>query len=88
MTKIVLADGSEEEVSPGEARARVAAGEATYYVTASMASAQSMSSQRYKTRQLVAEKPKKKRKRRTKAEIEADEAAAAEAKECSADESA
>jgi hypothetical protein len=87
VTKIVLTDGSEENVSPGEARAKVAAGEATYYVTTALASAQSMSSQ-YKTRQMTAEPPKKKRKRRTKAEIEADEAAAAEATECPADESA
>jgi len=69
MAKIILNDGTEEFLSPGEARKKVVAGEATFaqYVPT------------YSTRQMVAEPVKKKRKRRTKAEIEADEAAAAEA---------
>lgn len=68
MAKIILNDGTEEFLSPGAARAKVAAGEATM--------AQEIPT--YSTRQMVAEPIKKKRKRRTKAEIEADEAAAAE----------
>lgn len=71
MAKIILNDGTEEFVTPGAARKKVAAGEAKFaqYVPT------------YSTRQVVAEKPaekeeKPKRKRRTKAEIEADEAAA------------
>ena len=70
MTRIVLNDGTEEYCSPGEARKKVAAGEAKLdqFVPT------------YSTRQMVAETPKAdkkvKRKRRTKAEIEADKAAA------------
>lgn len=66
MAKIILNDGTEEYLSPGEARKKVAAGEAVF--------AQAVPT--YSTRQMVAEtvQPKVKRKRRTKAEIEADEA--------------
>lgn len=71
MTRIILNDGTEEYCSPGEARAKVAAGEAKFdqFVPT------------YTTRQMVAETPKAdkvkaKRKRRTKAEIEAEKAAA------------
>ena len=67
MTKIVLTDGTEEFLSPGAAREKVAAGEATYPGV-------------YKTRQMVADVEQRgKRKRRTKAEIEADKASADEA---------
>jgi hypothetical protein len=68
MAKVILKDGTEEYLKPGEARAKVAAGEATFVQAVPT----------YTTRELVAEKPKakKKRKRRTKAEIEADKAAA------------
>ncbi len=65
MAKIILNDGTEEYLSPGEARAKVAAGEATFAQLIPM----------YTTRQMVAEPIKTKRKRRTKAEIEADKAA-------------
>jgi hypothetical protein len=74
MAKIILNDGSEEFLSPGAARAKVAAGEAVF--------AQPVPT--YSTRQVVAEKPKAekpkekakpKRKRRTKAQIEAEAAA-------------
>jgi len=71
MAKIILNDGTEEFLSPGAARAKVAAGEAVF--------AQAVPN--YSTRQMVAAKPevkKVKRKRRTKAEIEADKAAADE----------
>ena len=65
MAKIILDDGSEEFVSPGDARKRVAAGEATF----------PKFSATYQTRELKAEETHKpKRKRRTKAEIAADEA--------------
>lgn len=75
MAKIILNDGTEEYLSPGAARAKVAAGEAVFdqFVPT------------YTTRQMTAEAPpaKKKRKRRTKAEMEA---AKAEAEaECSED---
>jgi hypothetical protein len=67
MAKIICTDGTEEYLSPGEARAKVARGEAVF--------AQGVPT--YSTRHMVAAKPEvKKRKRRTKAEIEADEAAA------------
>ena len=66
MAKIVLNDGTEEWLSPGEARLKVAAGEAVYDQVIPT----------YSTRQMVAEPVKKpKRKRRTKAEMEADKAA-------------
>ena len=68
MTKIVLNDGTEEFLSPGDAHKKRAAGEAVF--------AQGVPT--YSTRRMVAEAPKAdkpKRKRRTKAEIEADEAA-------------
>lgn len=78
MTKIVLKDGTEEYLSPGAARAKVAAGEATFdqFVPT------------YSTRQVVAEVPAKaKRKRRSKAEIEADKRREEETStECDADE--
>ena len=66
MAKIILTDGTEEYLSPGDAYKKVAAGEAVF--------AQAVPT--YSTRQMVAEtvQPKVKRKRRTKAEIEADEA--------------
>lgn len=66
MAKIILTDGTEEYLSPGAARAKVSAGEATFAQPIPM----------YTTRQMTAEVPEKKvkRKRRTKAEIEADEA--------------
>ena len=72
MTKIILTDGSQEFLSPGAARAKVATGEAKFPTQDAM----------YSTRQMVAEKPrelkpeedKPKRKRRTKAEMEADQA--------------
>ena len=68
MAKIICNDGTEEYLSPGAARAKVAAGEAKFaqYVPT------------YSTRQMVAATPEKKvkRKRRTKAEIEADNDAA------------
>jgi hypothetical protein len=71
MTKIVCNDGTEEYLSPGAARAKVTAGEASY---------PKEQSNMYSTRQMVADKPKEevktKRKRRSKAEMEADEAAA------------
>jgi hypothetical protein len=69
MTKIVCNDGTEEYLSPGAAREKVAAGEASY---------PKGQSNMYSTRQMVADKPKevKKRKRRSKAEMEADAAAA------------
>jgi hypothetical protein len=66
MTKIICTDGTEEYLSPGAARAKVSAGEATF--------AQHVPT--YSTRQMVAAPVEvKKRKRRTKAEMEADEAA-------------
>jgi len=63
MAKIILNDGTEEYLSPGAARAKVAAGEAKFAQAVPM----------YSTRQMVAENAavKTKRKRRTKAEIEA-----------------
>ena len=69
MAKIILTDGTEEYLSPGEARKKVAAGEATFaqYVPT------------YSTRQMIAEPVKTKRKRRTKAEMEAAEACSDEA---------
>lgn len=66
MAKIILKDGTEEYVAPGVARAKVAAGEASYAPVGLQ----------YPTRMMkaeVAEPVKPKRKRRTKAEIEADE---------------
>jgi hypothetical protein len=68
MAKIICTDGTEEYLSPGDARAKVARGEAVF--------AQGVPT--YSTRQMVAApvEVKAKRKRRTKAEIEADEAAA------------
>lgn len=69
MAKIILNDGTEEFLSPGAARAKVAAGDAVFAQAIPM----------YTTRQMVAEPVKKpKRKRRTKAEIEADKAASDE----------
>ncbi len=68
MAKIILNDGTEEYLSPGAARAKVAAGEAKFAQAVPM----------YSTRQMVADTGKTKRKRRTKAEIAADEAAADE----------
>lgn len=69
MAKIILNDGTEEFLSAGAARAKVAAGEGKF--------AQAVPT--YSTRQMVADQPKEevkpKRKRRTKAQIEADEAA-------------
>lgn len=65
MAKIILNDGTEEYLSPGAARAKVAAGEAKF--------AQFVPT--YSTRQMVAEPVKAKRKRRTKAEIEDEEVA-------------
>lgn len=65
MTKIICKDGTEEFLSPGAARKKVAAGEAVFdqYIPT------------YSTRQIVADTPNKKvkRKRRTKAEMEAAE---------------
>jgi hypothetical protein len=61
MTKIICKDGTEEFLSPGAARKKVATGEAVFdqYIPT------------YSTRQIVADTPKKvKRKRRTKAEME------------------
>jgi hypothetical protein len=72
MTKIVCNDGTEEYLSPGAARAKVTAGEASYPKD---------QSNMYSTRQMVADKPeekKVKRKRRTKAEIAEAEANEAE----------
>ena len=70
MAKIICNDGTEEFLSPGAARAKVAAGEARFAQHVPF----------YSTRQMVAEKPtpekKVKRKRRTKAQIEADKDAA------------
>ena len=64
MAKIICNDGTEEFLSPGAARAKVAAGEAVF--------AQAVPT--YSTRHMVAAAPetKAKRKRRTKAEMEAD----------------
>jgi hypothetical protein len=62
MTKIVCTDGTEEYLSPGAARAKVAKGEAVFAQTVPM----------YTTRQMVAEPVKAKRKRRSKAEMQAD----------------
>ena len=77
MTKIILEDGTEEFVSPGEARKRCESGEAKMVQFVPT----------YTTRELraspVKEEAKPKRKRRTKAEIEADEAAAESAKDAS-----
>jgi hypothetical protein len=70
MTKIVCNDGTEEYLSPGAARAKVTAGEASYPKD---------QNNMYSTRQMVADTPevkKVKRKRRSKAEMEADAAAA------------
>ena len=72
MAKIILTNGDEEFLSPGAARAKVAAGEATFPEDPHNGMG---SGATYKTRQMVAEPIKAKRKRRTKAEIEADEAA-------------
>jgi hypothetical protein len=67
MAKIILNDGTEAYLSPGEARAKVAAGEAVFAQAVPM----------YSTRQMTAEQPAKaKRKRRTKAEMEAAESEA------------
>ena len=69
MAKIILTDGTEEYLSSGAARKKVAAGEAVF--------AQAVPT--YSTRQMVSEtaavKPKVRRKRRTKAEM-ADDAEA------------
>ena len=64
MAKIILTDGTEEFLSPGAAREKVATGEATSAQPVPM----------YSTRQMTAEPTKAKRKRRTKAEMEADQA--------------
>jgi len=64
MAKIILTDGTEEFLSPGAAREKVARGEATFAQPVPM----------YSTRQMTAEPIKAKRKRRTKAEMEADQA--------------
>ena len=69
MAKIILNDGTEEYLSPGAAKAKVAAGEAVFAQPVPM----------YTTRQMVAQPVKTKRKRRTKAEIEADKAGSDEA---------
>lgn len=69
MAKIILNDGTEEYLSPGAARRKVAAGEATFPTPTPMYSTRQMVAE--KPREVVAEKPKK-RKRRTKAEIEAE----------------
>ena len=69
MAKIILNDGTEEYLSPGAAKAKVAAGEAVFAQPVPM----------YTTRQMVAQPVKIKRKRRTKAEIEADKAGSDEA---------
>jgi len=69
MAKIILNDGSEEYLSPGAAKAKVAAGEAVFAQPVPM----------YTTRQMVAQPVKIKRKRRTKAEMEADKAGSDEA---------
>lgn len=71
MAKIILNDGTEEYLSPGDAYKKVAAGEGVF--------AQQVP--QYSTRQMVAETAavKPKRKRRTKAQIEADKADADEA---------
>jgi hypothetical protein len=64
MTKIILNNGEEEFLSPGEARKKVASGEAVF----------GQGVPTYSTRQMVASKPKKvKRKRVTKSDIEDDE---------------
>lgn len=60
MAKIILKDGTQEYVSPGEARARVAAGEADLAPRTPV----------YSTRELVAEPASKRRKRKPKAEPE------------------
>ncbi len=69
MAKIILNDGTEEYLSPGAAKAKVAAGEAVFAQPVPM----------YTTRQMVAQPVKIKRKRRTKAEMEADKAGSDEA---------
>lgn len=66
MAKIILNDGTEEYLSPGAARAKVAAGEAVF----------DQAVPTYSTRQMVAEPVKAKKKRRTKAEMEAAKAEA------------
>jgi hypothetical protein len=72
MAKIILNDGTEEYLSPGAARKKVAAGEATF----------DQAIPTYSTRQMTAEQPaKKKRIRRSKEQIAIDEAAAAESSE-------
>ena len=54
MAKIILNDGSEEFVSPAEARARVAAGEAKFEEFVPT----------YSTRQITADAPKKTKRKR------------------------
>jgi hypothetical protein len=69
MAKIICNDGTEEYLTPGAARAKVAAGEAVFPKAIPT----------YTTRHMVAapiEEVKVKRKRRSKAEMEADAAAA------------
>ena len=69
MAKIICTDGTEEYLSPGAARAKVAKGEAVF--------AQAVP--HYSTRQMVAAPVEvKKRKRRTKAEMEEAQAEADE----------
>ena len=71
MAKIICNDGTEEYLSPGAARAKVAAGEASFPPDPHAGYGNT-----YSTRQMVAEPVKAKRKRRTKAEMEADNDAA------------
>ena len=64
MAKVIMNDGKEAYVTPGEARRLVSAGEAEYDQPMPL----------YSTRQMTAEKPKPKRKRRTKEQMKADNA--------------
>jgi len=64
MAKIILTDGTEQYLSPGEAHAKVQAGEASFAPRVPA----------YSTRQLVAEPVKKRRKRKPKVEEEIPEA--------------
>jgi hypothetical protein len=84
MAKIICNDGTEEYLKPGDASAKVAAGEAKFPVDPYAGYGNT-----YSTRQMVAASPEKKvkRKRRTKAEMEADnDAADIEKLKASADE--
>ena len=68
MAKVILNDGTEVNLSPGEARAKVAAGEATFPPE----STAKIYGNTYRTKVMAPELPEKKvkRKRRTKAEME------------------